>query len=388
MPHHFRRNAEDGTVTRMATTLRILLLADSHIGFDLPARPRVARRRRGHDFLANHARALACALSDRVDLVVHGGDVFHRSGVARSVAYQAFEPIVRVAASGVPVFIVPGNHERSRLPHAHLARVGNVHVFDRPRTHVAEVRGIRIALSGFPFERRGVRRWFPQLLERSGWQAAVASVHLLCMHQCAEGAIVGPGDFTFTSAPDVIRCRDVPSGFAAVLSGHIHRHQALTRDLLGRRLATPILYPGSIERTSFAEMDEPKGFMIVHLSVSETGTRVRWEFRHLPARPMIRRTLAAAGRDAAALDSAVRAIVADAPPDAVLRIQMAGAVERSALRVLSAAHLRTFAPATMNVEVRAEDGSHLVPRPVRLRRAPRTEGQSGGFETHLQLELE
>jgi hypothetical protein len=38
--------------------IRILLLADTHLGFDLPVNPRINRRRRGHDFLANYATAL------------------------------------------------------------------------------------------------------------------------------------------------------------------------------------------------------------------------------------------------------------------------------------------------------------------------------------------
>ena len=33
--------------------IRILLIADTHLGFDLPFRPRIKRRRRGLDFFAN-----------------------------------------------------------------------------------------------------------------------------------------------------------------------------------------------------------------------------------------------------------------------------------------------------------------------------------------------
>ena len=65
--------------------IRVLLLADSHLGFDLPMRPRVQRRRRGHDFLANLDRALRPALAGEVDAVVHGGDVFDRSRVRPAV---------------------------------------------------------------------------------------------------------------------------------------------------------------------------------------------------------------------------------------------------------------------------------------------------------------
>ncbi|MGD8279289.1 MAG: metallophosphoesterase, partial [Gemmatimonadota bacterium] len=101
--------------------VRILLVADSHLGFDLPVQPRVRRRRRGYDFQANYERALAPALEGRVDVVVHGGDVFHRSRVPLSVAHAAYAPLLRVAEAGVVVVIAPGNHERGRLPHVRLA---------------------------------------------------------------------------------------------------------------------------------------------------------------------------------------------------------------------------------------------------------------------------
>src|SRR5215470_15193755 len=124
----------------MPDDIRILLLADSHLGFDLPVQPRTSRRRRGHDFLANYAAALAPAFTNEVDLVVHAGDVFDRSAVHTSIAYQAYEPLRRIAERGIPVFIVPGNHERSRLPHRRFLSHPHVHVFDRPETFTVKVR--------------------------------------------------------------------------------------------------------------------------------------------------------------------------------------------------------------------------------------------------------
>ena len=345
----------------MAAEIRILLLADTHLGFDLPVRPRVERRRRGHDFLANYAAALAPALAGEVDIVVHAGDVFDRPTVHSTVAYQALEPLRRVAERGVPVFVVPGNHERARLPHARFASHPNMHVFDTTRTFVPEIRGIRIAIAGFPYERSNVRSRFPELLRQSEWDREPAAHRLLCMHQCVEGATVGPSDFTFTSGEDVVRLHDIPSEFRAVLAGHIHRHQTLTTDLRGRRIDAPVLYPGAIERTSVAEIDEPKGFMVVH--VGETGTR--WEFRRLPARPMVRREVSVDGMSARMLDSEIRAIVADAPSDAVLWIRIAGALTDEHLRVVSARRMRAIAPATMNVELSV---ASLRPRTARRSR--------------------
>ncbi|HET9426043.1 MAG TPA: metallophosphoesterase [Gemmatimonadaceae bacterium] len=328
-------------------TIRVLLLADSHLGFDLPVRPRVNRRRRGHDFLANYAEALKPALDGEVDLVVHGGDVFDRSRVVPSLAYQAFEPLVRIADRGVPVFIVPGNHERSTLPHLRFAKHPGVHVFDRARTYVAELNGLRLAVSGFPYE-RGVRARFPDVLRQTEWNKVTADARVLCVHHCVEGATVGPVNYTFTSADDVVRHRDVPLDFTAVFSGHIHRRQAITEDLARRPLATPVLYPGSIERTATAEIGETKGYMLVTIAPAQPA---RWEFRDLPARTMIRKDIDPAGMSDDELGAIVRQVLAESPVDAVLYLRMVTGLTDAQWRVMSSSALRAMAPPTMNVEL-------------------------------------
>ena len=351
----------------MAENLRILLLADSHLGFDLPVRPRVDRRRRGHDFLANYAAALRPALDGEVDAVVHAGDVFDRSRVVSTLAYQAFEPLRRIADRGVPVFVVPGNHERSVLPHTRFASHPLVHVFDRPRTFTTTVRGTTVALAGFPYERNDVRLHFADLLRRTEWDGTDAAHRLLCIHQCVEGATVGPGNYTFATALDVIRARDLPSGIDAVLSGHIHRHQALTMDPNGGPLNAPVLYPGSIERTSVAEIGERKGYLIVRIGPRAVSD-VRWEFRELPARPMQRHEISALSLSATQLASEVRSIVAAAPLDAVLSIHIVGDLTEAQWSALSSSRLRALVPPTMNVQIvpaarRAARNSPPIPGP-------------------------
>src|SRR5687767_3223042 len=101
--------------------MRIVFLSDTHLGFDLPARPRVEKRRRGEDFFANVDRVLDFAAGDatgtRADLVLHGGDVFFRSRVPPFVVDRAYERFARfVTETGIPLGIIAGNHDRSRLP--------------------------------------------------------------------------------------------------------------------------------------------------------------------------------------------------------------------------------------------------------------------------------
>jgi DNA repair exonuclease SbcCD nuclease subunit len=198
------------------------------------------------------------------------------------------------------------------------------------------------------------------------------------MHQCVEGATVGPGNYTFTTAADVIRGRDVPAGFSAVLSGHIHRHQVLTTDLRGRPLGAPVLYPGSIERTSIAEADEDKGYMMVEVACDESGSRVDWQFRRLPARPLVRRDLRIDRITDEELEPMIRSFVAEAPTDAVLTIRVVGSISEHAARVLSAANLRGLAPPSMNIELRMEEGSDVHVRPT---------GRSKGTNQLLDLPL-
>ncbi len=335
---------------------RILLLADTHLGFDMPIRPRVDRRRRGPDFFISYERVLDAVSVHRADLVVHGGDLLFRRRVPARLVQQAMIPLKRLADAGVPIYLVPGNHERSEIPYGMLAQHPNIHIFGRPRTFVADVNGIRLALGGFPYYRDGVRRQFPSLVRAAGLEEVDADVRLLCVHQCFEGAVVGPSEYMFRYADDVVRMQDIPSGCAAVLSGHIHRHQVLRSDLAGREAPAPVLYPGCIERTSFAEKDEPKGYLMLDVAADGApgGILRRWKFHRLPVRPMIVQELRASSAEASDLGRAIREAIASAPKDAILQIRVHGDLSDCDRSVVTAANLRALAPRTMNVEVRVQ----------------------------------
>jgi exonuclease SbcD len=354
-----------GAIPLVQPAVRILLLADTHLGIDLPLHPRIERRRRGHDFFANYERALQAARDHAVHAVVHGGDVFYRRRVPANLVQAGFAPLKRLADAGVSVYVVPGNHERSAIPFPMLAEHPHVHLFDRPRTFTAQWNGVRVALAGFPFQRSGVQGAFRALLNQTGWEQADAEVNLLCVHQCFEGATVGPQHYTFRYGDEVVRAGDVPAPFAAVLAGHIHRHQVLTTDLRGRALPTPVIYPGSIERTSFAEREEEKGFVVLDVAPGDArgGVLRQWTFRALPARPMVIEEIQAGGADRAAAERLVADAIHRAPADAVLRIRVRGVPAAGGFAALRAASMRALTPPAMNVELVLVD----VERPRRAR---------------------
>ncbi len=331
--------------------LRILFLADTHLGFDLPFRPRLKIRRRGLDFFHNFERVLNFAVDKKVDCIIHGGDLFYRSRIPKRLVEMVFEPLKKVADTGIPILIVPGNHERSVIPHSEFSMHPNIHIFTYPRTFTISIRDYRLAISGFPFIRNNISDRFPIFVGQTGWQNYKADCRLLCMHQSVAGAQVGPANYMFRGGKDVIRAQDIPSDFAAVLTGHIHRHQVLEQDLTGAPLATKVFYPGAIDRVSFTERDEAKGFLMLKLNgkSQNNGSEISWCFHHLPTRPMVTINIKPEKASKDALLKALQDRLANLPDDAIVKVAIPGEVQGGHLEVFRAQTLRKMAKPNMNI---------------------------------------
>lgn len=61
--------------------------------------------------------------------------------------------------------------------------------------------------------------------------------------------------------------RGIPAEFAAVPAGHVHRFQVLSRNLKDKMLPAALSYAGSIDRTSFVENNEKKGYLILEFEL-------------------------------------------------------------------------------------------------------------------------
>jgi DNA repair protein SbcD/Mre11 len=277
--------------------VKVLFLSDTHLGHDWPLRPRSDRRRRGQDFFDNFDRALAYAIDQRVDLVLHGGDMFYRSKVPPFIVDMVYERWLRFVESGIPVGMIAGNHERSVLPPSLLLSHPKLHVFHSSSTHVFDVGGARVAVTAMPFVGEGAR----VVANLHATPRPNADVHLAMAHEAFEGSAVE--GFVFRNRVDVVPLAHLPD-FDAYLSGHIHRRQVLWRDRSdGSRM--PIIYAGSTERTSFMEKNEEKGFAILDL------LKRRLKFVPLPARPMF---------DVAGSDNDIFDELERLPHDAIIRV--------------------------------------------------------------------
>ena len=140
---------------------------------------------------------------------------------------------------------------------------------------------------------------------------------------------------------------------AAVLAGHVHRRQVLRGE--SRKRGVPIFYPGSVERTSFAEKDEPKGFFELVLTSDEGGRcRVKVQnFIELPTRPMVDLRIGP-GVSTAGLRAYLREQIATFDENAIVRLKPLEELDAAGRDKLTAPFLRSVFPRSMSVQVSAE----------------------------------
>ena len=320
--------------------IKIIFLADTHLGFDFPLRPKKEKRRRGIDFFNNFDEVLAYAKQCKADLVIHGGDLFYRTLVPEPIIDKVYERIFNFAQAGIPIVIVPGNHESSRLPVSLFMHHPNIHYFTKPHIFNFSLKGINFDIAGFPCVRKDVESKFREIIKEIQLQLRKESVKIFCMHQSIEGAKVGPSDYTFRNNKDVIPINDLPSNYNLILSGHIHRSQ-----ILWTKNKTPVVYSGSIERTAFAEKDEDKGFYEIDFNNNMECT---YRFIELNTRPMIDIMLAKKNYTISLLRNEILHQIKEIPSDSIVRFKMKNAANLSFLNVEL---LDDLIPSSMNYQI-------------------------------------
>jgi len=332
-------------------TIRIVFFSDTHLGFDYPIRPKVKRRRRGQDFFDNYHRVLEFTSDSKADLLIHGGDLFFRSRVPQKIIDLAYEPLIEFMGNGIPVFLIPGNHEHSNLPPSLFLNHQDIHVFERAMTVTVERNGARISVSGFPFHRENIRDRFHTILDATEWNRNSADIRLLCFHQAIEGAQVGPRNFTFRRGMDVIQKIQLPTDIHAILVGHIHRQQILWMNDGHKKNKIPIIHSGSTERTSFAEKGEHKGFFDIQFGrLSDNRWRIEGlRFIELPARPMVDLHLPKTLKTSE-VTSFLQNHISRFQQNAIVRLTGDRDLEKDIRNMMTGKFLRDIVPETMNIQ--------------------------------------
>jgi len=220
--------------------MRILHTADTHIG----ARQYGLEERRG-DFSRAFRQAIEIALEERVDAVVHAGDLFDDRYPALEDFHEAVQALHRLQGAGIPFLGVVGNHEQRR----------GIQWLDL----FAQL-DLAVHLSTEPYELKGIRFYGVDYMGRRAVKPPEVEGGVLVCHQLIDKV-----------RPDgELRLEDLlQTGAEYVLLGDYHEHRVWQEE------GVLVTYPGSTERWSLDER-EPRGVSLIDL---ETGRLDRRELR-------------------------------------------------------------------------------------------------------------
>ena len=327
--------------------MKFVHTADTHLGFEFLKRPlddKTGRRRRAEWIYNNFLDVAKHALEIEADLFIHSGDLFNKSYIPRENLDLLIEPFIRLSKAGIRTLIIPGNHEKSEFPFDLFHGLKNIFIFDRPKSLCFELNGYKVGVAGFPFIRDHSRRTFLDALKETEFGEIRSDFNILLAHQAFDGATVGPAEFTFNAGrPDTVSRETIPLDFEYIAAGHIHRCQVLSHPLKPR---LKIVYPGSVQRMSFAEMNEDKAFVIGEV----VGNRVETRFMPLPSWDMEIVEIEAGDRTSGEVEADIKEQFWRFRKDIVIRFNLTGGTQRRDYPKIDVESLRKEMPPVLECQ--------------------------------------
>ncbi len=292
--------------------LKLLHFADAHIDMTNYGShdPETGLPERVMDFLRSLDTIIQAAIDEKVDLVIFAGDAYKDRSPAPTFQREWGRRLMRLSKAGIPTILLTGNHDISpsqRKAHAmqefdtlapdHISVVSNLRLLTPD-----DLEGLPIQVLAIPWITRAgvmqsiiagetveedplrviensVSEWINFALAETDPELPI----ILTAHASVAGAKLG-NEQEIKIGRDVILPLSLVCNprFDYVALGHIHRHQDLN---LGSH--PPVVYPGSIERVDFGEVNEEKGFVIANIEKGHTS----YEWRKLPIRKFIDRSI-------------------------------------------------------------------------------------------------
>lgn len=366
-------------MSRSADPIRILHFADLHVGMERHGRidPATGINSRVMDFLRRLNDLIEFAVAKKVDMVIFAGDAYKNRDPNSTYRREFSWRIKELADRGIPVVLVPGNHDLPAVAHRASSievfdtlGVANTYVLDDYKlTTLSTRRGQPIQIAAMPYpliselvSDESYRGASLGALDHMVTQKLAEIVQALAdqARQQADVPAVLVGHFSVDSAEmgsergvmvgrDVVVPRSVLADPAwdYVALGHVHKHQDLNKDA-----QPPIVYSGSVERIDFGEEREAKGWVLAEVARGHTS----YEFithHEREARRFV--TIDCDCREESdPSDAALKAIQRRDVTDAIVRVRLRLRVDQDPLlneRALRAALAGAYALAGINKEI-------------------------------------
>ena len=292
--------------------IKLLHFADAHI--DIAAHGKHDAESglpvRVLDFLAALDTIIDAAIIEKVDLVIFAGDAYKDRSPSPTFQREWGKRIMRLSSAAIPTILLVGNHDISpasgranTLHEFDTLQVPHVHVISKPEfLKPGDLDGLPVQILGLPWV---FRSGLMASLELSGaspekvneeiearlngifeqWLGELdpSLPTILTAHGSVQGAIYG-NERTVMLGKDLILSgglvKDPRLDYVAL--GHIHKSQDVNQ---GNH--PPVVYPGSIERVDFGEVNDEKFFVIASVEKGKTS----YEFHKLQGRRFFDRSV-------------------------------------------------------------------------------------------------
>lgn len=260
-------------------SVQIVHCSDMHLDKNFNISNLAKAQERKEDLNKNFFAAVEYALENRPDLFLISGDVFDRNSPSNSARVFVTERVKQLREAGIRVFIIGGNHDVPKFGSQHLAidvlaSAGLATVFSKSEAiqkQTLEINRRKVCVAG--------KSYFSRFESENPLHGCTiptdGDYNILMIHASLQGLNVA------SSIPEMafqnpFRPADVTPGLNYLALGHFHNH--FEREHEGCR----IVNPGSIERLSWGEMYDEKGFIWAELNDSDASL----EFVRLQTRPM------------------------------------------------------------------------------------------------------
>jgi DNA repair protein SbcD/Mre11 len=248
------------------------------------------------DFLKSLDTIIDAAIDEKVDLVIFAGDAYRDRSPAPTFQREWGKRIIRLSKAGIRTLLLVGNHDLSpaigranAIQEFDTLDIPHVTVLAKPLFLSAEQLGLPAQLIAIPWISRS---GFVASTEASLADAAEINTNIearltglvndwiekadpmlpliLTAHASVQGAKFGSERSVMLGADMILPgslVKDPRLDYVAL--GHIHKPQNLNENA-----HPPVIYPGSIERIDFGEVDDEKFFIVAN--VEHGKTEVEW----------------------------------------------------------------------------------------------------------------
>jgi exonuclease SbcD len=197
------------------------------------------------------------AMAEKVAFVLVAGDFYDGDWKDYNTGLYLAGQMSRLNKTGIPVFVIAGNHDAASRITKTLRLPDNVRVFPADRPATFRLEDPRVAVHGQSFAAPAVKKD----LSRGYPDPLTGYFNIGLLHTCATGR-EGHEPYAPCS-PEGLRNK----GYDYWALGHVHQHEVLAHD-------PPIVFPGNIQGRHIRETG-PKGCVVV--AVDEAG-RTELEF--------------------------------------------------------------------------------------------------------------